>query len=141
MHVKDYMQAITMTVSPNDLVSTARRIMNDLFIRHLPVVREGNRLVGILTDRDLRQASPPNGVHGTTQERDDELCAIIVTDVMTQQVYTASPDTPLIEAASALLEHKFDCLPVIDEDGILVGLITVSDFVRVYVEQYENVIF
>jgi CBS domain-containing protein len=47
----------------------------------------------------------------------------------------------LLEAATTFLEHKFDCLPVVDEEGLLKGLITVSDFVRVYVEQHEKVIF
>ena len=129
MYVEDYMQAIIMTVSPHDLLSTAHRLMNELFIRHLPVVVGENRLVGILTDRDIRQAVP-DGLHEMT-----------VNNVMTRQVYTVSPDTPLLQAASTLLEQKFDCLPVVDDDGILTGLITVSDFVRVYVEQNEDVLF
>jgi CBS domain-containing protein len=141
MHVKDYMQEIIITISPNDLLSTARRIMNELFIRHLPVVLEGKRLVGILTDRDLRQAIPSSGMYLTDHERNNALHAMTVSDIMTRQVYTVSPNTTLLEAATTFLEHKFDCLPVVDEEGLLKGLITVSDFVRVYVEQHEKVIF
>jgi acetoin utilization protein AcuB len=140
MHVKDYMQEIIIAVSPNDLLSTARRIMNELFIRHLPVVLEGKRLVGILTDRDLRQASPSSAVHLTEHERNRTLDAMTVSDIMTRQVYTVSPNTTLLEVATTFLEQKFDCLPVVDEEGALKGLITVLDFVRLYVEQHENVI-
>ena len=140
MHVKDYMQEIIIAVSPNDLLSTARRIMNELFIRHLPVVLEGKRLVGILTDRDLRQASPSSAMHLTEHERNRALDAMTVSDIMTRQVYTVSPNTTLLEAATTFLEQKFDCLPVVDEEGALKGLITVLDFVRLYVEQHENVI-
>ena len=141
MYVKDYMQAIVITVSPNDLLSTARRTMDELFIRHLPVVSQGC-LVGILTDRDIRrivalsQAQLPSDTEGN-----EALCRLCVRQAMTRQPYTVSPDTVLIEAAAVLLEHKFDCLPVVDEEGILKGLLTVSDFVRIYLEQHDNVIY
>ena len=141
MVVKDYMQALTLTVAPYDLLSTARRLMSDLLIRHLPVVREGNCLVGILTDRDLRQASPSRGAGVIDHELQETFNAMTVSEVMTQPVYTVSPDTALVEAAILLLDHKFDCLPVVDDGGALQGLITTSDFVRVYVEQHENVMF
>ncbi|WP_089935969.1 CBS domain-containing protein [Candidatus Entotheonella palauensis] len=139
MYVKDYMQAVIMTVSPNDFLSTARHIMDELFIRHLPVVLEG-RLAGILTDRDVRQATPSNNER-TAREHHDARHEMCVSDVMTRQVYTVSPETALIEAAATFLEQKFDCLPVVDEDRILKGIITVSDFVRIYAEQHESVIF
>ena len=141
MQVKDYMQAITMTITTSDCLSTARRTMDALFIRHLPVVREGNRLIGILTDRDLRQARSSSSVSVADQESPAAFHEITVNEIMTQRVVTVSPDTTLLEAASIFLEQKFDCLPVVDENGALQGLITVSDFVRAYVEQYENVIF
>jgi CBS domain-containing protein len=141
MYVKDYMQAIIMTVSPNDSLSKARHTMDELFIRHLPVVVEGHRLVGLLTDRDIRQADTSSHSHLTDQERHDALHGICVSDAMTRQLQTVCPETALLEAAIAFLEQKFDCLPVVDEAGILKGLITVSDFVRVYIDQHDSVIF
>ncbi len=140
MYVKDYMQAIIMTISPQDHLSTAHRIMIDLFIRHLPVVLDGNQLVGILTDRDIRQASPSSSPSMPDHKCHDALNVMTVNDVMTQQVYTVTPDTTLLKAATILLENMFDCLPVVDEHGLLQGLITTSDFMRVYIEQHENVI-
>jgi CBS domain-containing protein len=59
---------------------------------------------------------------------------------MTRQLYTVTPETTLIEAAATFLEQKFDCLPVVDENGILKGLLTVSDFARIYIEEHESVI-
>jgi CBS domain-containing protein len=114
--------------------------MDDLLIRHLPVVLEGNRLIGLLTDRDLRQAgaSPHRAPHAhVPHEVFHDLC---VSHVMTRQLYTVTPETTLIEAAATFLEQKFDCLPVVDENGILKGLLTVSDFARIYIEEHENII-
>jgi len=141
MHVKDYMQAIAITVSPNDPLSIAYRLMGELFIRHLPVVIEDNKLVGVISDRDIRQACPSREVYLTESVRVGQLRTMSVGDVMSREVYTVSPDTTLLEAAAIFLEHKFDCLPVVAEDGALEGIITVSDFVRVYAEQHEHVIF
>jgi len=141
MYVKDYMQAIIMTVSPNDSLSKARQTMDELLIRHLPVVVEGHRLVGLLTDRDIRHADTSSHSHLTDQERREALHEISVSDVMTRQLHTVCPETALMEAAVMFLEQKFDCLPVVDEAGTLKGLITVSDFVRVYIEQHASVIF
>ncbi len=140
MYVKDYMQAIIMTVSPNDLLSAARQTMDELYIRHLPVVLDG-KLVGMLTDRDIRQASPSSCAHLTDRECHEALREICVSDMMTRQLHTVSPETTLVEAAATFLEQKIDGLPVVDEDGSLKGLITVSDFVRVYVEQHDSMIF
>jgi acetoin utilization protein AcuB len=140
MYVKNYMQAIIVTVSPDHLLSTARHLMDDLFIRHLPVVLEGNRLVGLLTDRDIRQvgASPHRAPH--TSRPYEILHDLCVRHVMTRQLYTVTPETTLIEAAATFLEQKFDCLPVVDEHGLLKGLLTVSDFARIYLEEHESVI-
>jgi len=141
MHVKDYMQAIAITVSPTDPLSIAYRLMSELFIRHLPVVIEDNRLVGVISDRDIRQACPSSDVRLPESVRMEHLRTMSVGEVMSRKIYTVSPDTPLLEAATTFLEHKFDCLPVVVEDGTLEGIITVSDFVRVYAEQHEHVIF
>lgn len=131
MYVKDCMQAIIITVSPHDTLSVARQMMDDLYIRHLPVVHEG-KLVGIVTDRDLRQASSPSQGHAMDRPYGDGCHGMRVSDMMTQQLYIVSPDTALVEAAATLLEQKIDGLPVVDEAGVLKGLLTVTDFVRVY---------
>jgi acetoin utilization protein AcuB len=138
MYVKDYMQAIIVTVSPDELLSTARHLMDQLFIRHLPVVVEGNRLIGVVTDRDIRQAAVSNSPDLMVHERHAGLYGMSVRQVMTRPPHTVTPETTLIEAAATMLEQKFDCLPVIDEDGILIGLIALSDFARIYIEEHHS---
>jgi acetoin utilization protein AcuB len=140
MYVKNYMQAIIVTVSPDHLLSTARRLMDDLLIRHLPVVLEGNRLIGLLTDRDIRQVGASHYRAPHAHAPHDVLHDLCVSHVMTRQLYTVTPETTLIEAAATFLEQKFDCLPVVDAHGILKGLLTVSDFARIYIEEHESVI-
>ena len=134
MYVKDYMQAIIITVSPNDSLSAARRLMDALFIRHLPVVVDRNHLTGLLTDRDIRQV----GAQTTVNERHEALDNMCVGDVMTRELYTVTPETVLTEAAATLVERKFDCLPVIDDHGALQGMLTVSDFVRLYIDEHDK---
>ena len=136
MQVRDYMQALTVTVFPEDLLSTARRRMQELYIRHLPVVVTGNQIVGVITDRDIRQAGLwrddfRNGLDGNAA-----LHVMTVQECMTRDVHAVDPATDLVEAGAYLLDHKIDCLPVVDDDGVLHGIITLSDFVRAYIERY-----
>jgi acetoin utilization protein AcuB len=138
MYVKDYMQAIVVTVSPNELLSTARHLMDQLFIRHLPVVVEGNQLIGVVTDRDIRQADVSNCPDLTVEERYEGFYGMRVRHVMTRPPHTVTHETTLIEAAGTMLEQKFDCLPVVDEVGILIGLIALSDFARIYIEEHDS---
>jgi acetoin utilization protein AcuB len=135
------MQAIAITVSPSDSLNIAYRLMSELFIRHLPVVIEEHKLVGVISDRDIRQAGALSEGDVIESVRMDQLHTMCVEDVMSREIHTVSPDTTLLEAAATFLEHKFDCLPVVAEDGTLVGIITVSDFVRIYAEEHDHVIF
>lgn len=138
MYVKDYMQAIIITVSPNDSLSAARRLMDALFIRHLPVVVDRNHLTGLLTDRDIREVDASSQAQPTSHKSHDALENMCVGDVMTRELYTVTPETALTEAAATLVERKFDCLPVIDDHGALQGMLTVSDFVRLYIDEHDK---
>lgn len=136
MQVRDYMQALAVTVFPEDLLSTARRRMQELFIRHLPVVVAGNQMVGAITDRDIRRAGLwrddfRNGLDGNAA-----LHVMTVEECMTRDVHAVGLETDLIEAGTFLLDNKIDCLPVVDDDGVLHGIITLSDFVRAYIERH-----
>jgi CBS domain-containing protein len=91
-------------------------------IRHVPVVR-GPKLVGMVSHRDLIRAlarHPPG-------EASQPIC---VKDIMTRDVETVAPDTSAQEAIEKLLDHRFGCLPVVDGQGDLVGIVTESDFLR-----------
>lgn len=109
------------TLSPDETAATALALCRERRIRHLPVLREG-RLVGIVSDRDLRSSTPALG----DPERAAALQEILVRDVMAGQVMTVLPDDPIEQAANTMREGKIGSLPVLDGDE-LVGIVTASD--------------
>jgi CBS domain-containing protein len=117
------------TLKRNDQLSMADDIMRLARIRHLPVLDDDEaRLVGIVSQRDMFRGALARalgyGEHGQRKVLD----TLVVKEVMTTDVVTTSPETPLAEAARVMLERKIGALPVV-EDGALVGIITESDFV------------
>ena len=96
-------------------------------IRHLPVL-EGRRLVGVISDRDLRAATPALG----DLARAEALDRIRVADEMARDVTTARPEDPIEDAAMAMYERKIGCLPVVEGED-LVGILTTSDVMRALV--------
>ncbi len=119
--VKDSMTREIVTLAPDETAKTALALCRERRIRHLPVLNEG-RLVGIVSDRDLRSATPAFG----DPERAEALQRVLVEDVMAREVVSALPDDPIEHAANTMREHKIGCLPVV-EAGELVGIITTSD--------------
>jgi acetoin utilization protein AcuB len=109
------------TLSPEETAGEALALCRQRRIRHLPVVEDG-RLVGIVSDRDLRSATPALG----DPARAAALAEIRVGEVMARDVVTARPDDPIDGAANAMRERRINCLPVLEEDG-LVGILTSSD--------------
>jgi acetoin utilization protein AcuB len=107
------------TTQPSEKLSVVRTKMRAGNFRSMPVLREG-KLVGIITDRDLRR-------HEGYLEHTDVRLA------MTEDVSTVSPTTPIHAAAQTLLERKVGALPVIDE-GQLVGIISTTDVLRAFLE-------
>jgi CBS domain-containing membrane protein len=101
-------------------------------LRHLPVV-SNDKLVGIISHRDLLRLAVSSIEAGTLtgqakQDAFDE--STFVASVMTRDPVSVSPDTPIWEAAKIIVESKFGCLPVVDEDHNLVGIVTEHDFVK-----------
>jgi CBS domain-containing protein len=118
--VADFMTKDLVTVREVDDVALAEALLRLGGIRHLPVVRD-RKLVGILTQRDILRS----GASGKPGARE-----LLVTDVMTKEPTAVRPATGLAHAARIMLERKFGCLPVCDEGGTLVGIVTEADFVR-----------
>jgi CBS domain-containing protein len=133
------MRTALVTVTPDTLVSTAYDLMRgrDARIRHLPVVTDAGTLVGIVTDRDIRRVgasdAPPMAEHELTYL----LATLRVQEIMTSEVVTVRATTSLEEAAQLFLQKKFGCLPVVRDDHTLEGIITVTDLLRAYVNQYD----
>ncbi len=114
--VKDLMSSATVTARADEAVDVVLREMALADIRHVPIVDLDDHLVGIVSQRDLQRA-----LAGT----DDR--ATIVGSVMKSRVWTIPPDAPAAEAAEVLIAHKIGCLPVVNADGRLVGIVTDSD--------------
>src|SRR5437867_952839 len=137
MSVQDFMHTTVTTVTPDTLVRTASQVMRDTQIRHLPVVTDEGTLVGILTDRDIRRAAASDIPHLAEHERLSQLEQLRVREIMTPDVVTIGGTTPLREAGQLLLQHTFGCLPVVRDHHTLVGIITVTDLLRVWIAQPE----
>lgn len=131
--VSSWMIANPRTVTPDTPLMEADWIMQENDYRHLPVV-EGGRLVGIVTDRDLRQASPSPATSLSVYEISYLLAKLTVDQVMSTPVRTVHPDDSVLEAASLMLEARISALPVVDE-GDLVGILTTTDLLRALVER------
>ncbi len=127
MLVADRMRREVITIEREASLRRARRVMEHHHIRHLPVT-EARRLVGILTDRDLRLAAPSAISSLSSRERDEFMDYIRVGQVMTRRMITVAPGTTLAEAARLLIRYRIGCLPVV-EDRLLVGILTSSDLV------------
>lgn len=138
MRVKDYMHPEPYTMMPNDLVSIAYERMQEAHIRHLPVIAAGLKLVGILTDRDIRLAGASTTPSLAAHEWVHLLEKMTVNAIMTTEVRTVRRDTAVADAGQLFLDHPFSCLPVVGDDDMLEGIITVTDLLRAYVAQHAG---
>jgi CBS domain-containing protein len=117
--VAEFMTKDLVTVRESDDIALADSLLRLGGIRHLPVVRD-RKIVGILTQRDILRS-------GASERTPREL---LVREVMTKDPTVARPGMGLAHAARLMLERKFGCLPVCEDDGTLVGIVTEADFVR-----------
>src|SRR5215213_1093261 len=116
-----------LTLSPDANVFEALRLCHDRRIRHVPIL-EDDQLVGILSDRDIRDVSPPLG----DPQRVSVMKEKRVGDVMTRKVATTHPQDTIEHAAREMYERRINALPVVAEER-LVGIITTSDVMRALV--------
>ena len=125
--VSEWMVRDPVTIGPKATVAEAEALLDAHRIRHLPVM-DGDRLVGLITDRDIRLASMPRP-RKEPYHRDALLGLVRVEQVMTPGPATASPHMPVVEAARLMLEHRYGGLPVVAE-GRVVGIITQGDLLK-----------
>jgi CBS domain-containing protein len=128
MRVRDLMTAKPITVDPETPMLEARQRMVAERIRHLIVVEDA-RVVGIVTDRDIRLNLPSPATSLSVWELNYLLAKLTVGGVMSTGVLVVDPERPAADAARIMMEHKIGALPVVDQ-GRLVGIVTESDFVR-----------
>jgi len=120
-------------VDENDSMKKAMDIMKEREIRHLPVMKEREKLVGIVTERDIKQASPSPATALEIREIYYLLDKVKVKQIMTRRVVTVSSHTSIEEAALILREKKIGCLPVVD-GGKLVGILTETDILDAFLD-------
>lgn len=133
--LSEIMNRKLITVDKQASLRRAKRILDQHRIRHLLVV-DGKRLVGIVTDRDLRQAAPSSKSPLTMSEREEFMDELKVTEVMSRKLITASPTTTVREAAKAMVSEKIGCLPVVNGNQ-LVGIVTETDLLEVLVREEQ----
>lgn len=119
------------TVGPDDSLARAAGIMREFRIHHLPVVSDGGRLVGILSDTDVRNASLAAGEAHLAAE--DFLAARRVREIMKTEVWSLTPEASVEDALQILCRSRFGALPVLSADR-LVGIITRGDLLRAFAD-------
>ena len=132
MKVADLMSTDLVTLIEDESLAHAQRCMARGRIRHLPVVRDG-RLTGLVTHRDLLAASFSIFAEVERTEQRRIFDTVLVVEAMHRDVVTVSPDLGVSQAAKILLENKYGCLPVVDDEGVLVGIVTEADFLQLTV--------
>ncbi|MBG0790360.1 MAG: CBS domain-containing protein [Desulfovibrionaceae bacterium] len=134
MLVLDWMTKDVVTITPDRSMMKCSKVMKDHHISRVPVVDEDGRLLGIVSDRDVKDASPSKATTLDMHELYYLLSEIKIKDIMTRKVMTIQPDDTVEKAAVIMLEHNFGGLPVVDEDNKVVGIITDTDIFKVLVD-------
>ena len=122
MKVREWMITNPVTISKDQDIRDCVNLMNEFSIRHLPVV-EDQKLVGLVTESDLREVSSASSMEDMTIE-----------SLMVPQPITVSPDTDIEDAAKLIYFNKIGGLPVVDDDQKLIGIITAMDLLEVFIE-------
>jgi CBS domain-containing membrane protein len=128
--VKHIMSAPVISLFGEQTLPLAEDIMSFKHLRHLPVVDDDRRLLGLVSHRDLLRAQIST-LSGLTQaERRARQADVRIAQIMTRDVWTVEPSTLASVAGQTLLDHRFGCLPVVDAQHRLVGIITERDFLK-----------
>jgi acetoin utilization protein AcuB len=133
--VKHWMTRDVITITPDTSLHEAHRLMTEKGIRRLPVVDHG-KVVGIVTLGDVRSAEPSTASTLSVWEMNNLLAKLKVAEIMTREPVTISQEATISTVAEIMLERKFSGLPVVDERGKLVGIITESDIFRLVVREW-----
>jgi acetoin utilization protein AcuB len=133
MFVSDWMTKKVYTVTPDDNISTAIKLLKEKKIKHLPVVKNDSAIVGILSDRDIKDYTPSKATTFEIRELNYILFTTKVKEIMVKKVITAPPNMAIEEAAMIMYDNTIGCLPVV-ENHKLVGIISDKDLFRVLVD-------
>jgi acetoin utilization protein AcuB len=127
--VSDWMTRDPITIDDHASIIEAVHLMKEKNVRRLPVMHRG-RLAGIVTDRMLKDYSPGKATTLDTWEVHYLLSKTPVTEAMNPQPHTVRPDAMLTDAAQMIREHRLYGLCVVNDDGDLVGIVTIADLIE-----------
>lgn len=129
MIVEEIMNTAVPTLTPSDTIKDAIQLLREKKIRHLPVVNKEREVVGVVTDRDLKEATP-----SSLQEiTDSAILDSPISEIMTRNPITGHPLDFVEETASIFYDNRIGCLPIVSQ-GKLVGMITESDLLYKFIE-------
>jgi len=134
MFIGRSMTSKVITTHPEADIFDAKEKMDAYHVRHLPVIDDDNTVIGIVTDRDIRSALPSQLLHfsGNKEER-RALSEYKVKDIMTQNPLTVSPNETIQDALLLIQKNLIGALPVVDENRMLKGIISVRDILRAFI--------
>lgn len=132
--VNEVMSENVITLKPSDSVYSARELMKEEDIRHIPIVDDNHFPIGIITQRDILKARDSE-LNANNHIVDDR--KILLEQVMSREISYTLPGEPLRSAGFKLQKHKYGCLPVMDNNK-LVGIITDYDFVGIAINLIEQ---
>ncbi|BFR49309.1 CBS domain-containing protein [Nitratidesulfovibrio sp. HK-II] len=133
MLIREWMTKDVITVTPDTSMMKASKILKENRIRRLPVVDAEGRLIGIVSDRDIKEASPSKATTLDMHELYYLLSEIKVKDIMTRDPFTVRAEDTVETVALNMIEKRIGGLPVIDDGGKLVGIISDSDVFKVLI--------
>jgi CBS domain-containing protein len=134
--VSDWMTTNVITIPPDTPVSVAHHKMKEYGVRRLPVM-ERDRLIGLVTVGDIREASPSDATTLSIWELNYLWAQLTVERVMSRNIVTLKPDDTIFDAAQLMLDHKVSGLPVLDDHDRLVGILTESDIFKMLVRSRD----
>jgi len=134
MFVSESMKTDLITIGPDAKLSAAKKLMQEKNIRHLPVVNDKGKLVGIVTDRDMRDAQPSSLLPKEDYDRTyKKVMSHTVEEIMTREPLTISVFFTMQDTLLVMQQKKVGALPVIDEEGYLQGILSTRDLLRSFV--------
>ena len=135
MFVSRSMTHNVITVTAETSVMKAHKIMAENRFRHLPVVDDSNHLIGMVTDRDIRSALPVKLFQNILSQNDvDRIAKLTIGEIMTRDPFTVSPTDTIQDVLLLLQEKVVGAFPVVDQQGVLMGIISVRDLLRAFTE-------
>lgn len=134
MFVREKMTTSVITLSADAPFQDAFKLMKEHKIRRIPVVDDEQKLVGIVSERDLLHAAPSPATSLSIWEMNYLLWKLDLSNLMSKNVVTVTPNTLLQDAATLMIKNKIGGLPVVDDEFRVIGVITETDIFKAFVE-------